>query len=238
MPSLFFRKLTVSLLLVAGFFSPTAFSRSKKAKPDATAALADDYLKRAREMNPASPTTAGSLWVPTGTLATLVMDYRAINAGDLILIHLNDTFKAAAAGENSQTRAFTGQSGITGLVGKIGARNRLQNLFGGASSTSLDGKGSSTLSSSVSVDLSAEVVEVLPNGVLVVQAARNILVGNDRQTIIIRGLVRPGDLAVDNSVPSSAVGNLELEVKGKGAVADGARQPNIVLRTLLKILTF
>src|SRR5579863_7394589 len=137
MPSLFFRILTVALLLAASFFSPSAFSRTKKPKSEATTVLADDYLKRARDMNPASPTTSGSLWVPTGTLATLVMDYRAINAGDLILIHLSDTFKAAAAGENSQTRAFTGQSGITGLVGKIGTRNRLQNLFGGASTTSL-----------------------------------------------------------------------------------------------------
>jgi flagellar L-ring protein FlgH len=239
MPHLSHTRPAIALLIFSLLFLlPSAFANTKKAKPDATTVLADDYLKRARDMNPASPTTPGSLWVPTGTLATLALDYRAINAGDLILIHLSDTFKAAAAGENSQTRAFTGQSGITGLIGKIGTRNRLQNLFGGASSTSLDGKGSSTLSSNVAVDLSAQVLEVLPNGVLVVQAARNILVGNDRQTIILRGLVRPGDLAVDNSIPSSAVGNLELEIKGKGAVADATRQPNIVIRTLLRILTF
>lgn len=166
------------------------------------------------------------------------MDYRAINAGDLIVIHLADNFTAATAGENSQTRAFTAQSGITGLVGNIGTRNRLQNLFGGNSNSSLDGKGSSTLSSNVTLNLAAQVLEVLPNGVLVVQAARDITVGNDRQTVILRGLVRPGDLAVDNSVLSSSVGNLEVEIKGKGAVADATRQPNIIVRTILKILTF
>jgi flagellar L-ring protein FlgH len=219
-------------------FCASAQPRTKKPKPDPTAVVADDYLKHARDMNPAAPTTPGSLWVSTGTLATLAMDYRAINAGDLILIHLNDTFTAASAGENSQTRAFSAQSGITGLIGQIGTRNRLQNLFGGSSTTSLDGKGSSTLSSNLTVDLSAQVVEVLPNGVLVVQASRNILVGNDRQTIIVHGLVRPGDLAVDNSIFSSAVGNLELEIKGKGAVADATRQPNIIVRALMRILTF
>jgi flagellar L-ring protein precursor FlgH len=198
----------------------------------------DDYLKRARVMNLAAPATAGSLWVSTGALASLALDYRALNAGDLIVIHLTDNFTAANAGENSQTRAFSAQSGITGLVGKIGTRNRLQNLFGGSSTTSLDGKGSSTLSSNVTVNLAAQVLEVLPNGVLVVQAARDIAVGNNRQTVILRGLVRPGDLAVDNSISSAAVGNLEVEIKGKGAVADATRQPNIVIRTLMKILTF
>lgn len=228
----------VYLAACALLFCSPAQSRAKKPKPDSTANLMDDYLKCARGMNQAAPATPGSLWVPTGALASLAMDYRALNAGDLIVIHLTDNFTAATAGENSQSRAFSAQSGITGLVGKIGTRNRLQNLFGGTSSASLDGKGASTLSSNVAMNLAAQVLEVLPNGVLVVQAARDITVGNDRQTVILRGLVRPGDLAVDNSISSSAVGNLEVEIKGKGAVADASRQPNIVIRTLLKILTF
>jgi flagellar L-ring protein precursor FlgH len=239
MPYLSHTRLAAALLIFSVLFlSPSAFANTKKAKPDATILLADDYLKHAREMNPASPTTPGSLWVPSGTLATLAMDYRAMNPGDLIVIHLTDNFTAAHAGENSQTRAFSAQAGITGLLGKLAATNRLQNLFGGTSTTSIDGKGSSTLTSSLTMNLTAQVLEVLPNGVLVIQAARNIAVGNNRQTVIIRGLVRPGDLAVDNSIPSASVANLEVEIKGKGAVADATRQPNFVLRMLLKILTF
>ena len=233
------RRLAAACFLICALLlCPPSLPRTKKSKPDPTISLADDYLKRAREMNPATPSTPGSLWVSSSALASLAMDYRALHAGDLILVHLTDTFTAASAGENSQTRAFSAQSGITGLIGTIGAKNRLQNLFGGTSSTSLDGKGSSTLSSNLAVDLSAQVLEVLPNGVLVVQGVRNILVGNDRQTIILHGIVRPGDLAVDNSILSSAVGNLQVEIKGRGAVADATRQPNIIVRTLMKILTF
>jgi len=216
-----------------------ASAKAKKNKPDnSTSTLTEEYLKRARGMNLPAPATPGSLWVATGPLASLAVDYRAINAGDLIVIHLTDTFTAANAGENSQQRTFSGSSAITGMVGAIGARNRLQNLFGGNSKTSLDGKGSSTLSSNVTLNLAAQVLEVLPNGVLVVQASRDFAIGNDRQTVILRGLVRPGDLAVDNSISSSSVGELEVEIKGKGAVADASRQPNIVIRTLLRILTF
>lgn len=233
------RRLSVIACLVCpAILCPPAFPRTKKTKQPTPDSLLDDYLKRARSMNQPAPSTTGSLWVPTGALASLAMDYRAIHAGDLILIHLSDNFTAATAGENSQSRAFSAQSGITGLVGNIGTKNRLQNLFGGSSNTSLDGKGSSTLSSNVTLDLAAQVLEVLPDGVLVVQAARDITVGNDRQTVILRGLVRPGDLAVDNSITSSLVGELEVEIKGKGAVADATRQPNIIVRMLLKILTF
>ena len=228
-----------ALFLISGLLVlSTASARAKRPKPDSTSHFMDDYLKQARQMNPPPPATVGSLWVSTGTFATLATDYKALHAGDLIIIHLTDNFTAATAGENSQQRSFSAQSGITGLVGNIGARNRLQNLFGAASTNALDGKGSSTLSSNVTLNLAAEVLEVLPNGVLVVQAARDITVGNNRQTVLIRGLVRPGDLAFDNSIPSTAVGNLEVEIKGKGAVADITRQPNFIIRALLKLLNF
>ena len=78
------------------------------------------------------------------------------------------------------------------------------------------------------MNLAGRVVEALPNGVLVVEAVRDLTVGNDRQTIVLRGLVRPGDIASDGSVLSSSIANLEAEIHGKGVVADAIHQPNIV----------
>jgi flagellar L-ring protein precursor FlgH len=215
-----------------------AFPGSKKSKNDSTSHCLDEYLQRARSANPPAPETAGSLWVSAGPLATLATDYRAHYAGDLIVIHLVDNFSAATNGENKQSRQFAANSSVTNLVGKLAANNRLQNLLNGTSSNSLDGKGQSTMSSNVSMNLAAQVIEVLPNGVLVVQAARDITMGNDRQTVILRGLVRPGDLATDNSISSNSIANLEVEIKGKGAVAEASRQPNILVRALLRLFTF
>jgi flagellar L-ring protein precursor FlgH len=203
----------------------------KRAHTETTADAYNDYLKRVRAMSAPEPNSIGSLWVSSSPLATLSQDYKAI-------IHLTDNFTAATNGENKQSRQFNANSAITGLVGTIGARNRLQNLFNANSANGLDGKGQSTLSSNVTLNLAAQVMEVLPNGVLVVQAARDITVGNDRQTVLIRGLVRTGDLGPDNSVASTAVSDLEVEIKGKGAVADASRQPNIVIRILLRIFNF
>jgi flagellar L-ring protein precursor FlgH len=234
-----FSRFLILTLIVAGIFlSPLAIARGKKQKNENASSSLDDYLKRARAANQPAPATTGSLWVATGPLSSLATDYRARNAGDLVVIHLVDNFSAATAGENQQNRKFSAQSSATSFLGKLSANNSLQNLLNGSSSSSLDGKGQSTMSSNVTMNLAAQVIEVLPNGVLVVQAARDITLGNDRQTVFLRGLVRPGDLAPDNSIPSTSIANLEVEIKGKGAVADASRQPNILIRTLLKIFTF
>ena len=229
--------LALALALVLPAFS-LAFPSPKKAKADSTSRYLDEYLRRARSANPAAPQTAGSLWVASGPLSAPAVDYRARTAGDLVVIHLVDNFTAATTGENKQQRQFAAQSSVTNLLGKLRANNSLQNLLNGTSSHSLDGKGQSTMSSNVSMNLAAQVIEVLPNGVLVVQAARDITVGNDRQTVILRGIVRPGDLAPDNSISSNSIADLEVEIKGKGAVAEASRQPNILVRTLLKLFTF
>jgi flagellar L-ring protein precursor FlgH len=215
----------------------SALPKFKRNKPQGPSAL-DSYLTRARAMSLPAPATTGSLWVASGPLAALSADFKARNPGDTLVIHLVDNFSAATNGENKQSRQFDTKSSLTGLLGTLATRNRLQNLFAGNSATNLDGKGQSSLSSNLSLNLAAQVIEVLPNGMLVVQAARDIAVGNDRQTVYLRGIVRPGDIAPDNSISSSSISSLEAEIKGKGAVAEITRQPNIVIRTMLKILTF
>ena len=83
----------------------------------------------------------------------------------MIIVQLVDTFSAATSGENNTSRQFSTQSAITGLLGKIGPNNALQNLFNANSNTALDGKGASTMSSNLQLNLSGRVVDVMPNGV-------------------------------------------------------------------------
>jgi flagellar L-ring protein precursor FlgH len=230
---------TVVLAVATVPVEASPLSRLKpKPKPDPVTSSLQDYLQTVRVVTVPPPASAGSLWVGASPLAVLAADYKARNPGDLVVIHLTDTLTAGTTGENQQSRAFTSNSAITGLIGSIGAKNRLQNLFNANSGNTLDGKGQSTLTSDLQVNLAAQVVETLPNGILVVAAARDFDVGNDRQTIILRGLVRPGDLAPDNSIASSSISNLQVEIKGKGAVAEITRQPNIVIRTLLRLFSF
>jgi flagellar L-ring protein FlgH len=229
----------VGLTAMTLLFSVSASAHSNgkdKSKPASTSL--DDYLKRAQAATPDQPTTAGSLWVPTGLLAGASSDYKARGVGDLITVRLVDTFAANTSGENSTSRQFATKSAVTGLLGQLGPSNSLQNLFNANSATTLDGKGASTMKSNLQLVIAGRVVQVMPNGVMVIEAVRDFTVGNDRQTVVLRGLVRPGDVAIDNTILSSAVSSMELEIKGKGSVADATSRPNIVVRTLLKLLSF
>ena len=212
----------------------------KRAKKSQVETSLDQYLAsvRSRAVAKEDQRTTGSLWFPAAPMAETAFDYKARHTGDLVIIRVVDNFSATSNGAGSQQRSFSASSGISALFGNLRSTANVQNLFSPTSTETLSGKGASTLASTVSLSLSGRVVEALPNGVLVVEAVRDLTVGNDRQTIVLHGLVRPGDIASDGSVPSSAVSNLQAEIRGKGLVADSIRQPNIVIRTLLKILNF
>ena len=209
-----------------------------KRKPDQAQTSLQDYLTRARAMTAGEQRTIGSLWYPAAPMVTSAGDYKARYAGDLLIIRVVDNFNATTNGSVQAQRTFNATSGLNAFFGNTGSTSGLQNLFSPTSTDNLAGKGQSALSSTLSLNLAGRVIEALPNGVLVVEAVRDLTVGNDRQTIVIHGLVRPGDIASDDSVPSSSVSNLEAEIRGKGAVADSIRQPNAVVRFLLKVLNF
>ena len=79
---------------------------------------------------------------------------------------------------------------------------------------------------------------MLPSGNLVVEAEREIFMNNQHEHIVVRGLVRPGDINPGNVVPSSALGNLEIEMKGKGIISDGTRPPNPITKAILWLFGF
>jgi flagellar L-ring protein precursor FlgH len=199
----------------------------------------EEYLRQfSQQPAPASGATSmGSLWTDQGRLADLTSDYKARHVGDLVTILVVQSLQAENTGNVSSDRSFKASSGIDALAGRV-KTGGVQNLFSPTSSQSLAGKAQSTSSSSLKTSLTGRVLAILPGGMLVVEAQREIVMNNERQTILLRGLVRPGDLGPDNSVASNAVGNLELELKGKGVVSDGTRPPNVVTRWLLRLLGF
>lgn len=230
----------ISLLLLAApncLHAQLKFLKGKT-KPTQVQTLLDDYLTRVRALNVGEQHTTGSLWSPSSLMSVTASDYKARHTGDLLVIRVEDKFSSTNDGSAQGQRTFNAASGISGFFGNLKATNSLQNLFSPTSTQNLNGKGQSALSSTLSLNLAGRVVETLPNGVLVVEAVRDLTVGNNRQTIILHGLVRPGDIASDNSVLSSSIANLEAQVRGKGVVADAIHQPNAVVRFVLKILGF
>jgi len=90
----------------------------------------------------------------------------------------------------------------------------------------------------LSTTLTARVTHVLPNGGLVLEAAKDIQINSEHQTITVRGVVRPADIDSTNSVRSDRLAQLEVRVNGKGVVGDAIRRPFILYRLLLGLLPF
>jgi flagellar L-ring protein precursor FlgH len=229
------KEILLFVILLSSCALPTAAKQKPMApKRDGLA----DYIQRISAKPPeGAPSTPGSLWNDSGRLANMVADYKASRVGDLVTISVSQNLSASSTGNVSSNRSFSANSGINGLPGQLKTTG-VANLFSPSSAQTLSGKAQATSQTSLSTTLTGRVAAVLPSGTLVVEAERQITMNNQHETVILRGLVRPGDLDAANIVASNNVGDLEVEVKGKGVVSEGTRPPNPIVKWILRIVGF
>ncbi|MGB7549678.1 MAG: flagellar basal body L-ring protein FlgH [Terracidiphilus sp.] len=220
----------------AGIRKPKSAEAAAKGTPPEMALRA--YIDRVRAQQAAEVKTPGSIWTPEGRLVRLGTDAKAVRLHDVVSIVVTESLEASTDGQVKNTRASNASSSITSLFGALKASNAMQNLLGQTSSSGLTAQGQSTTNSSLATTFGAEVVDVLPNGMLVVQATRQLTFSQQTQLIKLRGLVRPEDVSAQNQVLSTAMTDLELEVTGKGIVNDSTYRQNPIVRFLEKLLVF
>ncbi len=203
----------------------------------ATSSLAS-YVERVRRETSSEQATSGAVWVESGRFTRMATDVRAMRPHDLVSVVVSESLAASTDGTVKNSRASNASSQISSLIGALHAGNALQDLVNQTSSAGLNAQGTSATTSSLSTTFGGQVVEVLPNGMLVIEAARQVEFSQQTQTIVLRGLVRPEDISQQNQVLSTAISSLELEVRGKGIVSDYTRRPNIIVRLLQRALIF
>ncbi|HZB87912.1 MAG TPA: flagellar basal body L-ring protein FlgH [Terracidiphilus sp.] len=224
-----------------GALSVAASPKSKvppppKATPPETALGA--YIARVRAQHDSEVKSPGAIWSPDGKLVRLGTDVKAARLHDVVSVVVTESLAASTDGQVKNSRASNASSNITSLFGALKGSNALQNLIGQTSASGLTAQGQSTTNSSLVTTFGAEVVDVLPNGMLVVQATRQLTFSQQTQLIELRGLVRPEDVSSQNEVLSTAMTDLELEVTGKGIVNDSTYRQNPLVRFIEKLLVF
>ncbi|WP_353068950.1 flagellar basal body L-ring protein FlgH [Tunturibacter empetritectus] len=207
-------------------------------KPNVAASSLSSYLERVRAENSNIQPAPGSIWTDSGRLTRINTDVRAMRPHDLISVVVSESLAASTDGTVKNSRASNASSAISGLIGTLHASNALQNLINQTSSSGLNAAGTSATNSSLSTTFGGQVIEVLSNGMLVIEAARQVEFSQQTQTIVLRGLVRPEDISQQNQVLSTAISSLELEVRGKGIINDYTHRQNPVVRLLQKVLIF
>ncbi len=227
------------------FFAAASHAGVHKLKPGVSPpkttppqAALDAYIKRVRAQKAAEVKTPGSIWSPEGMLVRLGTDAKAVRVHDVVSIVVTESLAASTDGQVKNSRASNASSSLTALFGALKTSNNLQNLLGQTSASGLTAQGQSTTNSSLVTTFGAEVMDVLPNGMMVVQATRQLTFSQQTQLISLRGLVRPEDVSAQNQVLSTAMTDLELEVTGKGIVNDSTYRQNPVVRFLERLLVF
>lgn len=231
----------VGVLLLLALLSVRAQTRTAataKASKDPAAASLDDYLKRVHAESAANLPTPGSIWTESSRFVRLSTDVRAMQPHDLVSVVVSEALAASTDGTVKGSRASSANAAITSLFQKLSASSAAQNLVNMNANSALNAQGQSANNSSLSTVLGGEVIEVLPNGMLVIEAARKVEFSQQTQTVILRGLVRPEDISQSNRVLSTAISDLTLQVRGQGIVTDYTHRPNLLVRLLQHALIF
>jgi flagellar L-ring protein precursor FlgH len=224
--------MTLVLLMMAA-----AWAGEKR--PPAPVSPLDRFVRDAETRSAEAPApTPGAIWVSQSRLADAARDVRASQIDDLLTIVVAEQASAVTSGTTKTSRTSSAKSGITAAGGITRPLGPLVNLAGLSGDQQLSGEGATSRSTTLKTTVTARVVHVLPNGALVVEAAKDIQINSERQTITLRGVVRPQDVDAANSVQSDRLGQLEVRVNGKGVVGDAVRRPFFLYRLLLGLLPF
>jgi flagellar L-ring protein precursor FlgH len=228
-----------SLTMAALLMGAPAYSSPKKAKKATQPSALDKYLQDAlkQPVAPVQP-SAGSLFSSASRLTDLGSDVRAAQVDDLVTIVVNESASAVATGATQTSRASAASSSITSLLAPKSPGGALSNLLNTSSSQTLNGAGTTSRGSTITATLSARVTHVLPNGYLVLEGTKDVLVNSEHQQVTVRGVIRPADLTAGNIITSNQIAQMEIKIDGKGVVNDAIRRPFILWRLLLGILPF
>ena len=228
----------IAALLCAALAGSAPGRDKKKDKPGAASPL-DRYVTEATAGSAAAAAaTPGSLWSPGSRLADAARDLRASQIDDVVTILVVDKASAVASGVTKTQRQSSTQNSVSALAGVTRTAGPWANLAGVSGNSQVAGQGTTSRDVTLSTNLSARVARVLPNGAMLVEATKDIEINSERQTISVRGVVRPADIGADNTVASDRLADLEVRVNGKGVVGDAIRRPLFLYRLLLGLLPF
>ncbi|MBK8174433.1 MAG: flagellar basal body L-ring protein FlgH [Rhodospirillales bacterium] len=166
-----------------------------------------------------------SLWRP-GARA-FFKDIRAKEVGDTVTVRLNLSDSAKMQNVTKRKRDDNEAMGVDSILGyetKLGKflPNAVDNanLFKFATKSNTDGDGNIGRSEKIELTFAAMVVQVLPNGSLVISGHQEMRVNYEMRELMLTGVVRPQDIDSDNSVSHERIAEMRVAYGGRGTMSD------------------
>jgi flagellar L-ring protein precursor FlgH len=156
-----------------------------------------------------------------GREQTLFDNAVARRVGDVLTITLVENTNASKSAVTTTKKTTAEQMSAPALLGApltIHGRNIFNNQFNGASS--FDGEGGSSQSNELTGSISVTVTKRLANGNLLVRGQKWITINQGREYVRLQGIVRPIDIAPNNTVPSTMVANATIAYGETGTLND------------------
>ncbi len=185
----------------------------------------------------------GSLWVDGGMLSEMFINAKARKIGDIVTIKIVENSKASNNATTKTDRTTSTSVGLTelfGLENKFPSGSNFFNPFSPVTSdfgNQFDGSGSTARSGALTAYITARVVEIQPNGNLVIEGNREVRVNGENQIITLTGVIRPRDISSANIVQSTYIADARISYSGSGVLNDQQR-PGWLARVLNKIWPF
>tara|TARA_R110000868_G_scaffold29054_6_gene108103 strand:+ start:2123 stop:2866 length:744 start_codon:yes stop_codon:yes gene_type:complete len=247
MTSMFKNLTALALMSTALAACGTADKLSQIGKAPPLSAIEDPTTQigyRPVQMPMPTPTLAeyspNSLW--QSGRRTFFDDQRAGQIGDLVTVLVSITDTAAIANSSERKRDGSQSMGASGAVGSLLSKV-LPSGTDASAAVDLNGTGSSAGSGSVNrsetlkTRVSAVVTQVLPNGNLVIEGKQEVRVNFEVRELIVAGVVRPQDIAADNTIPSEKIAEARISYGGRGQITD-VQQPRYGQQVLDIVLPF
>ncbi len=177
------------------------------------------------------PSHANSLWAP-GARA-FFKDIKARRIGDILKVIVSVSDKAEIDNTTTRTRDHKEKSAATRIFGLeekiVGMLPGVANpaaLLDVASANNSSGTGTIAREEIITTEIAAMVTQILPNGNLVIHGDQEIRVNFEVRKITIDGIIRPEDIAADNSIDSRQIAEARISYGGRGQITN-VQQPRI-----------
>lgn len=164
-----------------------------------------------------------------GQHQSLFTDIKAHAVGDILTVNIVEENRASnqvsSKTEKTSKSSIDGGPGIGDLdfIPLFGADMQTKNTF--------DGKGDNVRNASLRARMSVTVINIKPNGDLIIQGSRTIGISKDKETIVLTGVVRQKDIAPNNTINSYQIADAEIHYTGKGNASTASR-PGFISRFL------
>jgi len=166
---------------------------------------------------------------PVFGFESLYSDIKAAKVGDIVTVIITEKTLAS-----NSSRMSTGKDSKLSVQGEQGT-GALDFIQGFSVSANIgrghEGSGSTERRGSIIGRMAAVVVEVLDNGNLVIKGEKEILINDEKEILVLSGIVRPEDISTNNTVYSTDIANTQITYKGKGLVSSGSK-PGIFARII------